>query len=215
MAFKQVVETSVANNNPSRDSNHPDNHFQSRYVPPGFKPFSYNEMCNIAPVCLQNFFGAIYQKRWRVLHHGFQTLRNSWKHDAEGGVLLSFRCVWNPWWNTNPEVLTCLLYWNNKTFWNHRSRQLYIFSLYRKNTFTRLINCFCYVVKVRTLVKKWRGLEIWKPYAREKSYWRKLSPRQRDVRANGPCRFLVNGNLLGQLIYPNARGLFKDFEWVT
>ena len=51
-----------------------------------------------------------------------------------------------------------------------------------------------------------------KPYAREKSYWRKLSPRQQDVRANGPCRFLVNGNLLGQLIYPNARGLFKDFE---
>ena len=114
---------------------HPDNHFQSRYVPPGFKPFSYNELCNIVPVCLQNFFDAIFQKRRRVLHHGFQTLRNSWKHDAEGGVLLSLRCVWNPWWNTNPELLTCLLYWNNETFWNHRSSQLYMFSLYGKNTF--------------------------------------------------------------------------------
>ena len=50
---------------------HPDNHFQSRYVPPGFKPFSYHELCNIVPVSLQNFFDAIYQKRRRVLHHGF------------------------------------------------------------------------------------------------------------------------------------------------
>ena len=39
----QVVETSVANNSPSQDSNHPDDLFQiilSRYVTPGFKPFS-------------------------------------------------------------------------------------------------------------------------------------------------------------------------------
>ena len=37
----QVVETSVTNNSPSQDSNHPDDLFQSRYVTPGFKPFSY------------------------------------------------------------------------------------------------------------------------------------------------------------------------------
>ena len=40
MASAQVVETLVANNSPSQDSNHPDDHFQSRYVTPGFKPFS-------------------------------------------------------------------------------------------------------------------------------------------------------------------------------
>ena len=39
-ASAQVVETSVNNNSPSRDSNHPDDLFQSRYVTPGFKPFS-------------------------------------------------------------------------------------------------------------------------------------------------------------------------------
>ena len=36
-----VVETSVTNNSPSQDFNHPDDPFQSRYVTPGFKPFSY------------------------------------------------------------------------------------------------------------------------------------------------------------------------------
>ena len=40
MASAQVVETSVTNNSPSQDSNHPDDHFQSRYVTTGFKPFS-------------------------------------------------------------------------------------------------------------------------------------------------------------------------------
>ena len=40
MASAQVVETSVPNNSPSQDSNHPDDLFQSRYVTPGFKPFS-------------------------------------------------------------------------------------------------------------------------------------------------------------------------------
>jgi len=40
MASAQVVETSVTNNSPSQDSNHPDDLFQSRYVIPGFKPFS-------------------------------------------------------------------------------------------------------------------------------------------------------------------------------
>ena len=41
MASAQVVETSVANNSTSQDSNHPDDLFQSRYLTPGFKPFSY------------------------------------------------------------------------------------------------------------------------------------------------------------------------------
>ena len=41
MASAQVVEMSVTNNSPSQDFNHPDDLFQSRYVTPGFKPFSY------------------------------------------------------------------------------------------------------------------------------------------------------------------------------
>ena len=40
MASAQVVETSVTNSSPSQDSNHPDDLFQSRYVTPGFNPFS-------------------------------------------------------------------------------------------------------------------------------------------------------------------------------
>ena len=40
MASAQDVETSVTNNSPSQDSNHPEDLFQSRYVTPGFKPFS-------------------------------------------------------------------------------------------------------------------------------------------------------------------------------
>ena len=40
MAFTQVVKLSIANNSPSQDSNQPDDLFQSRYVIPGFKPFS-------------------------------------------------------------------------------------------------------------------------------------------------------------------------------
>ena len=32
MASAQVVETSVANNSPSQDFSHPDDHFQSRYI---------------------------------------------------------------------------------------------------------------------------------------------------------------------------------------
>ena len=38
MASAQVLETSVTNNSPSQDSNHPDDLFQSKYVTPGFKP---------------------------------------------------------------------------------------------------------------------------------------------------------------------------------
>ena len=39
IASEQVVETSVVKNSPSQDSGPPDDHFQSRYVNPGFKPF--------------------------------------------------------------------------------------------------------------------------------------------------------------------------------
>ena len=45
MASARVVKTSVATNSPSQDSNHPDDLFQSRYVTPGFKPFSYDCYC--------------------------------------------------------------------------------------------------------------------------------------------------------------------------
>ena len=41
MASTQVVETWVTNNSRSQDSNHPDDLFQSMYVTPGFRPFSY------------------------------------------------------------------------------------------------------------------------------------------------------------------------------
>ena len=41
MASTLVVETSVTNNSPSQDPNHPDYLFQSGYVTPGFKPFSF------------------------------------------------------------------------------------------------------------------------------------------------------------------------------
>ena len=41
LASAQVVETSVTNNSPYKNSNHPDDLFQSRHVTPGFKPFSY------------------------------------------------------------------------------------------------------------------------------------------------------------------------------
>ena len=39
MASAQVVKTSIANNSPSQDSNHPDDLFESKYVTLGFKPF--------------------------------------------------------------------------------------------------------------------------------------------------------------------------------
>ena len=55
---------------------------------------------NITVIC-----EVIYQKRVRVLHQGFQTPRNRWKHEAAGRVLLLFRGVWNPWWNTKHEFL--------------------------------------------------------------------------------------------------------------
>ena len=38
--YAYVVETSVANNSPSKDCSQPDNHFRSEYVTPGFKLFS-------------------------------------------------------------------------------------------------------------------------------------------------------------------------------
>jgi len=43
VASAAAVETSVANNSPSQDSDHPDHLFQSGYVTPGFKPLSDNK----------------------------------------------------------------------------------------------------------------------------------------------------------------------------
>ena len=50
MASAQVVETSVTNNSPSQASNHLDDVLQSRYVTPGFKPFSQTGFVNICPL---------------------------------------------------------------------------------------------------------------------------------------------------------------------
>ena len=44
IASAQVVETSLANNSPSQDSNHPDDRFQPRYVAPGFKLFAIHSL---------------------------------------------------------------------------------------------------------------------------------------------------------------------------
>ena len=52
MASAQVVETSVANNSPSQDSNHPDDHFQLSYVTAGFKLVSYSQL-SLQSSCLQ------------------------------------------------------------------------------------------------------------------------------------------------------------------
>lgn len=42
MASTRVVETSVAYSSPSQDYSHPGDHFQSRYITPGFKTFYSN-----------------------------------------------------------------------------------------------------------------------------------------------------------------------------
>ena len=57
VASAQVVETSVANNSPSQNSNHPDDLFQSRYVTPGFKPFSYkSQICCVCFMLMMSVF---------------------------------------------------------------------------------------------------------------------------------------------------------------
>jgi len=45
----------------------------------------------------------LFPKRERVFHRGIQTPRNKWKHEAVGRVLLSFRGVWIPRWDTKHE----------------------------------------------------------------------------------------------------------------
>ena len=52
MASAQVVEMSVAYSSPSQNSDHPDYHFQSRYVTPGFKTFSYRPFYSCVLSCL-------------------------------------------------------------------------------------------------------------------------------------------------------------------
>ena len=42
-----LLELSLTNNSPSQDFNHPNDLFQSRYVSPGFKPFSYPLLDNL------------------------------------------------------------------------------------------------------------------------------------------------------------------------
>ena len=49
---------------------------------------------------LNSIFDVLFPKRERVFHRGIQTPRNKWKHEAAGRVLLLFRGVWIPRWNT-------------------------------------------------------------------------------------------------------------------
>ena len=62
----QVVETSVTNNSPSQDSNHPDDLIQSRYVTPGFKEFSYY-------LNVEYFFLICFVKRAKLLNHDWSS----------------------------------------------------------------------------------------------------------------------------------------------
>ena len=73
MASAQVVETSVNNNSPSHDSNHPDDLFQSRYVTPGFKPFSYSSR-------FRNFkaFPARQPRKVRKIPQSLSRLKTVW-----------------------------------------------------------------------------------------------------------------------------------------
>ena len=52
-------ETSIANNSPSQDSSHPDDHFQSKYVTPGFKPISFKNNGLAASVSCIGFCNAL------------------------------------------------------------------------------------------------------------------------------------------------------------
>ena len=64
MASILVVETSVTNNSPSQDPNHPHYLFQSRYVTPGFKPFSYNMKKKLTGTLIET----TYRKRFSYLY---------------------------------------------------------------------------------------------------------------------------------------------------
>ena len=66
MGSAQVVETSVTNNSPSQDSNHPDDLFQSRFVTPGFKPFSY-KLDKLKRLKTGTWCSLVYLVKWRWL----------------------------------------------------------------------------------------------------------------------------------------------------
>ena len=74
MASAEVVEMSVTNNSPSQDSSHPDDHFQSRYVTPGFKPFSYY-LSVVFPVAVSNVISMNFSKPKNETTHF-----RSWKY---------------------------------------------------------------------------------------------------------------------------------------
>ena len=57
--WRLVVKTSVTNNSPSQDSNHPDDLFQSRYVTPGFKSYSYQSLHFIEHTLFMLFFSPV------------------------------------------------------------------------------------------------------------------------------------------------------------
>ena len=84
MTSAQVVETSVANNNPSQDSSHPDDHFQSRYVTPGFKLFSCKEISS-----------AINQGLNNLLSHTTSSLQQPLPFKIHPGFFLELTCFKN------------------------------------------------------------------------------------------------------------------------
>ena len=78
------------NNSPSQDSSHSDDHFQSRYVTPGLKPFSYDKLC----YNMQNWQLQIFKKlcSWKqILYKNLLNFR--WKGlDMYRDGIHSFTC---------------------------------------------------------------------------------------------------------------------------
>ena len=70
MAPGQVVKTLVTSNNTSQDSNHEDDHFQSTYITPGFKPFSYSQQSN---AILAKKFAYVISLLHNILDAGWQS----------------------------------------------------------------------------------------------------------------------------------------------
>ena len=66
---------SVTNNSPSQDFSHPDDLFQSRYVTPGFKPFSYKKVSSIHEihVCKKSHKKKIMYEKKLISNKNFMT----------------------------------------------------------------------------------------------------------------------------------------------
>ena len=69
IASAQVVETSLANNSPFQDSNHPDDHFQSRYVTPGFKLFATHSLGIVHNERVLPISSSFTARKWKDFIH--------------------------------------------------------------------------------------------------------------------------------------------------